>query len=352
MTDRRDFLTAAGAALFGAHPMGDALSRWASHAGSIVPHRILGHSDGPVEAISGRDSLLEAQVLGTMQDAGLPQVGCYTPRCAVGRSLDPPRYVSSLALIEPVHERFFLVDATPDITRQIDLIDHPVFRTRASRRRPFDGIFLTHAHIGHYLGLALLGNEGLGITDTPVYCTPRMAEFLRTNAPWSLLVDQRRIVLTPLEPETAETTEPRWHEIDENFSVRLLKVPHRDEFADTVAFIFAGPSRSLLFLPDIDQWTKWDRDVAEVVRGVDIALIDGSFYSGDELPGRAIEDIPHPLIPSTMDLLQDVEDDGAARIIFTHLNNSNPALDEGGPQQQEITRRGFEVAREGMRIDL
>jgi pyrroloquinoline quinone biosynthesis protein B len=254
--------------------------------------------------------------------------------------------------VQPDHDRFYLVDATPDITRQIDLIQHPGFRPRASGRRPFDGIFLTHAHIGHYLGLALLGNEGLGIMDTPVFCTPRMAEFLRTNAPWSLLIQQGRIVPMPMEPETAATPEPVWHEIDENLAVRVLKVPHRDEFADTVGFVFRGPASSLLFLPDIDQWDRWDRDVAQVVQDVDIALLDGSFYSADELPGRAIEEIPHPLMPGTMDRLQSVSDAGDARIVFTHLNNSNPALDEAGAEHRETLRRGFEIAREGMRFSL
>ena len=288
---------------------------------------------------------LHALVLGSVQDAGLPQVGCYTPRCQRARELEEPRYVASLALVEPDADRFYLVDATPDITRQIDLIDAPTFRERAAARRPFDGIFLTHAHIGHYTGLAVLGNEGLGIRDTPVYCTEAMAAFLAANAPWSFLVDEGRIVLTPLELDVI-------HRIDPHLSVRLIKVPHRDEFADTVAFVFQGPDRSLLYLPDINAWRLWDRDVAEVVREVDVALIDGSFYSADEVPGRPVEDIPHPLMPQTMDLLQELVARGESDVVFTHLNNSNPALDQGGPQEAEVARRGFSIAREGMRIEL
>jgi len=291
---------------------------------------------------------LHALVLGSVQDAGLPQVGCYSDRCDRGRALHREgrgRYVASLALVEPTAERFYLVDATPDITRQIDLIEHPAFRRRAQERRPFDGIFLTHAHIGHYAGLAVLGNEGLGIRDTPVYCTRAMADFLAANQPWAFLVEQGRIVLHPL-------TTDRWHRIDEHLEVQLWRVPHRDELADTVSFVFRGAGGSLLYLPDINQWGMWERDVAEAVASVDVALLDGSFWSLDELPGRSIEDVPHPLIPGTMDRLQTVVDAGDARVILTHLNNSNPALDAGGPQAAEVTRRGFEIAREGMRIGL
>jgi phosphoribosyl 1,2-cyclic phosphodiesterase len=53
-----------------------------------------------------------------------------------------------------------------------------------------------------------------------------------------------------------------------------------------------------------------------------------------------------------MDRLQGVIDRGESRVVFTHLNNSNPALDEGGPEAMEVVRRGFEIAREGMRVEL
>ena len=144
----------------------------------------------------------------------------------------------------------------------------------------------------------------------------------------------------------------RWHRIDEHLEVQLWKVPHRDEFADTVGFVFRGPSASLLYLPDINAWSLWDRDLAQAVTSVDVALLDASFWSLDEIPGRSLEDAPHPIITNTMDLLQGVVDGERARVVLTHLNNSNPAIDEGGPEQAEILRRGFEIAREEMRFEL
>ena len=291
---------------------------------------------------------VHALVLGTAQDAGFPQIGCYTDRCNYGRELwaeGRPRFVSSIALIQPDAQRFYLVDATPDITHQIDLIDDDGFRRRAAERRPFDGIFLTHAHIGHYSGLDVLGNEGIGMAETPLFCTPRMAEFISSNQPWRFLVDQGRLVPTPIPFDT-------WHRLDDNLEVQLWKVPHRDEFADTVGFVFRGPSRTLLFLPDINGWHLWDKDAAEAVASVDVALLDASFWSMDEMPGRSMDDLPHPLILQTMDTFQSVVDDRLAEVVLTHINNSNPALDDGGPQQAEIARRGFTLAREGMRFEL
>ena len=315
---RRDFLAAAAAAA--------AFPRWLGGA---------------------RDNAY-ALVLGTVQDAGFPQVGCYTELCDHGRALHAQgrgRYVASLALVEPATRRFYLVDATPDITRQIDLIGEPSFRSRAAQRRPFDGIFLTHAHIGHYDGLAVLGNEGLGIRDTPVYCTDAMAAFLESNDPWGFMVRQGRIRPTPLTVDT-------WHRVDEHLEVQLWKVPHRDELADTVGFVFRGPTSTLLYIPDINAWGMWERDLAREVSQVDTALLDASFWSMDELPGRAVEDIPHPLVSQTMGLLQPVVDAGHRGVILTHLNNSNPLLREDGPEAAEVARRGFRVAREGMRLAL
>lgn len=286
---------------------------------------------------------LQVVILGSVQDGGLPQAGCYTARCDRARA-SAPRYVASLALVEPAAERFYLVDATPDLPRQIDLVRGAGFRRRAAARRPFDGLFLTHAHMGHYLGLAHLGREALGAAPTACYCTKQMAEFLSTNGPWSLMVEEGRLVLDPLEYDT-------WRRVSPALEVKAVPVPHRHEYSDTVGFVFRGPQRSLLYLPDIDRWTAWNRRVEDVVREVDVAMLDGSFYSADEVPGRPIEEIPHPLIPDSMSRLQGLVRAGH-EVIFTHLNNTNPVLDEGGPAERAVLEAGFKVAREGTTLAL
>lgn len=283
----------------------------------------------------------EALVLGSVQDGGLPQAGCYTERCERARS--EPYYVASLALMEPRSGRVFLVDATPDLVRQMDLIPGAEFRRRAAARRPFEGILLTHAHIGHYLGLALLGREALGIQSTPCYCTGRMAEFLSGNGPWSLLVDEGRLDLVVLEPGRATR-------LADDLQVTAIPVPHRDEYSDTVGFIFRGPDQALLYVPDIDRWDLWDRAVEEVVAGVDIALLDATFYSAAELPGRTQAEVPHPLVTDTIRRLESLASD--RRIVLTHLNNSNPVLDAASPERQSVLAAGFGVARAGQSFDL
>ena len=290
----------------------------------------------------GGDVEWMAVVLGSIQDGGLPQAGCYTDRCERAR-LDP-YYVASLCLVEPDSGRAWLVDATPDLVRQLDVIPGQAFRRRAAERRPFEGILLTHAHIGHYLGLALLGREALAIDPTPCYCSSRMADFLASNGPWSLMVEEGRLDLRVLEPE-------RPTRLAEDLEVTALPVPHRDEYSDTLGLVFRGPRQSLLYLPDIDRWDLWDRKIEDVVASVDVAMLDATFYSAAEVPGRDQDQIRHPLVTDTVRRLGEAAR-GGRTVVLTHLNNSNPVLDDGSPERTSVLEAGFQVARAGQRYPL
>lgn len=302
---------------------------------------MLGLRLSPLAPFEWSDEWL-AVVLGSIQDGGLPQAGCYTERCE--RARRDPHYVASLGIVNPDSGDAWLVDATPDLIRQMDLIPGAAFRARASERRPFEGILLTHAHIGHYLGLALLGREGLGIGPTPCYCSRRMAEFLAQNGPWSLMVEEGRLDLRILEAD-------RPTRLNADLTVTAVQVPHRDEYSDTVGFVFEGPRRSLLYLPDIDGWDQWDRRIEDVVAGVDVALLDATFYSAAELPGRDRSEIPHPLVTDTLERLGSLARSGPS-IVLTHLNSSNPVLDAESPEREDVLAAGFGIARAGQSFSL
>ncbi|GJM18635.1 MAG: coenzyme PQQ synthesis protein B [Phycisphaeraceae bacterium] len=296
------------------------------------------------------------RVLGVAQDGGVPHAGCSCDTC-LAALVDPARrfHVASLAIILPpdANERkmgVFLIDATPDVTEQLhmlrDVRDAPDGRTD---RAPVDGVFLTHAHIGHYTGLMHFGFEVMHAQRTPVWCTERMGEFLRTNAPWSQLVDKDEIRLPTL---TIDDPLP----LGSGVTITPVEVPHRNEFADTVGYVIAGPARTILYIPDTEPWDRWPEGMLKLehllrIHSVDVALLDATFYSLDELPNRHAASIGHPLIVSTMDRLQERSDAGLD-VRFIHLNHTNPALDPGSDAQREIERRGFTVAREGAEIGL
>mgnify|MGYP002335657144 FL=1 len=281
-------------------------------------------------------------VLGIAQDAGYPQASCEKACCsAVWKGEASAKMVSCLGIVDPLSQKVWMLDATPDFREQWqDLKDC----LTSSKAQP-DGVLLTHAHIGHYTGLMQLGREVMGAQQAPVYVMPRLDSFLRQNGPWSQLVDLENIKLQPI---AADTT----FALNDRLSVKVLEVPHRDEYSETVGYQVSGPNKSFLFIPDIDKWERWERSLAGELAAVDYAFLDATFFADGELPNRDMSKIPHPFVTETMDALQDLPSDQRRKVHFIHLNHTNPLLQEGSAAQKEVKDRGFQVAIEGQKLSL
>jgi pyrroloquinoline quinone biosynthesis protein B len=288
-------------------------------------------------------------VLGTAQDGGLPQLGCEKACCSAAR-LDPSkrRLRACLLLVDPSTGHRWLFEATPDLPEQLELAKgHGAARSRSSsgRAAPFDGIFLTHAHLGHYTGLAHLGREAYGAHAQPVYASERMCAFLSSHGPWSQLVELGQIECRVVSPGAPL-------KLREGLSVEAISVPHREEFSDTYAWIIRGPSRSLLFLPDIDKWERFEQDITELVKEMDYSLLDATFFGPDELPGRDMAEIPHPFIVESIARFSELSEEDRAGVHFLHLNHSNPAADPESSAAATVREAGHHVCAEGQRFDL
>lgn len=284
-------------------------------------------------------------VLGSAQDAGVPQLGCNCERC--GRARRDPRFVrnvASLGIVDSVAARLFLIDATPDIRSQLDFLSLNSGQPRSAGRNMIDGVILTHAHIGHYTGLIQFEKEVMATNQLPTYCSESMADFLRGNGPWSKLVLDGHIGLVPF-PRIDSTYQTI--SLTEHVSIRPFLVPHRQEWSDTLGIEIIGPHRRLLYIPDVDSWSDWVCDIRSAVSQCDLALLDGTFLSGDELPGGDMNSVPHPLITDSMELLK-----GLSGVHFTHFNHTNPALDPDSQECKEIQTRGFHVAQDKMEFEL
>ncbi len=278
-------------------------------------------------------------VLGIAQDAGYPQAGCYREHCKPGwQDRDRRITASSIAVVDPAASRSYLFDATPHFPDQLYRLDSEAAGASLS------GIFLTHAHIGHYTGLMHLGREVMGAKGMPVYAMPRMKSFLETNGPWSQLVSLRNIQLQALQNETAVELGA--------LTVTPFTVPHRDEFSETVGYRIDGPEKSAVFIPDIDKWDKWATDIVDVVNDVDYALLDATFFADGELPNRAMSEVPHPFVVESMALFGALPAEIRARVIFIHMNHTNPMLDSNSEAYSQVTDAGYRVASEGMRLAL
>ncbi|MBK7342052.1 MAG: MBL fold metallo-hydrolase [Saprospiraceae bacterium] len=280
------------------------------------------------------------QVLGTAQDAGYPHAGCTKSCCARAWSDSVAKEpVSCLGLVDPASGQSWLFDATPDLPEQMMALQE------LTRKNTVDGIFLTHAHIGHYTGLMYLGREVMGASNVPVYVMPRMEEFLKTNGPWNQLVTLKNISLHPI-------TAGNRIELTESIQVTPILVPHRDEYSETVGYLIQGPGKSALFIPDIDKWARWEKSLVQIIREVDWAFIDATFFNGDELPGRNMDEIPHPFVVESMALLSELVDEEKARVYFIHMNHSNPVLDPQSDATKKVFESGFQIARTGMRFGM
>ncbi|HOY16186.1 MAG TPA: MBL fold metallo-hydrolase [Haliscomenobacter sp.] len=274
-------------------------------------------------------------ILGTIQDAGSPHAGCTKDCCkALFKHPDPTRMVVSLGLIDPENRMNWLFEATPDLPRQMKILkEHSPFR---SEETP-NGIFLTHAHIGHYSGLMYLGRESMNAKATPVYAMPRMREFLEANGPWSQLLSLKNIALQTLQDQESVQLSPQ-------LSITPLQVPHRDEFSETVGFRIQGPNKSVLFIPDIDKWERWSTDIVTEIKKVDYAFLDATFYDNAELNYRNMAEIPHPFVVESMERFKALPQEEKKKIYFIHLNHTNPLLNSRSLQLKALRKNGFQVA--------
>lgn len=283
-------------------------------------------------------------LLGVAQDSGHPQAGCRASCCAAAWAKPELAHRAvSLAIVDPQSGERWLIEASPDFPAQLHGLDRAYPRVPSAP--PLDGIFLTHGHIGHYAGLMHLGREVMNTQKLPVYVLPRMAEFLRSSGPWELLVRLGNIELRTLRPGDIVPLNGR-------IGVETLQVPHRGEYTETAAFIVHGPGKRLLFLPDIDSWDGGSNSIEQLLARVEVAYLDATFFSGDELPGRDMADIPHPLVTDSLARFAALPPAERAKVRFVHFNHTNPLLVDGSAAVTQVQEAGHHVARRGETVEL
>tara|TARA_A100001015_G_scaffold260055_1_gene304473 strand:- start:1886 stop:2788 length:903 start_codon:yes stop_codon:yes gene_type:complete len=277
----------------------------------------------------------DIKILGVAQDGGVPHLGCSKTCCSTS---SVTRYVSSIMVSNQKSKASYIFDASPDLAKQLSFMKDKISEN-------LKGIFLTHAHIGHYSGLMYLGRESFNSKNIPVYAMPRMKKFLETNGPWDQLVSLNNIKINSIINESEIT-------VEKDLVVKPIEVPHRDEYSETVGYIIKGPNRSAIYIPDIDKWYKWDKSIVDLISSVDYALIDATFYDEKEINYRDISEIPHPFVIESMKLFEGVSKEEKSKIYFIHLNHTNPLLDSNSSEYKDLISRGYNVAQEGLVLKL
>jgi pyrroloquinoline quinone biosynthesis protein B len=199
--------------------------------------------------------------------------------------------------------------------------------------------------MGHYAGLLNLGKESYNSKNIPLYSMPKLYDFILNNGPWNQLVNLNNINLVKIFADKELI-------LDDNLSLTPVQVPHRDEYSETVGFIIKGNLKKALYIPDIDKWNKWNISIVEMIKKVDFAFLDGTFYDSNEINNRDISEIPHPFIIESLDLFKTLSKAEKDKIYFIHLNHTNPVLNKNSKEYKSVISKGFNVAETGMEFIL
>jgi pyrroloquinoline quinone biosynthesis protein B len=188
------------------------------------------------------------------------------------------------------------------------------------------------------------GREAYGKKNIPVFAMPKMKSFLTNNGPWNQLIDLKNIALKNIQHDSTMI-------LNQQLKVTPFIVPHRDEFSETVGYKIEGTKKTALFIPDIDKWKTWNKNIIEEVKKVDYAFLDATFLDQHEIK-RAMSEVPHPFIQETIALFKNESLATKNKVIFINFNHTNPALQKNSKQRKEIEKLGFRFANEGDNFEL
>ncbi len=277
-------------------------------------------------------------VLGTAQDGGYPHVGCTDVCCEFAwKNLDVKRLPSCVALIDKSQKKYWLFDVTPEVKEQIYMLNE--FNCSLA------GVFITHAHTGHYMGLISFGLEMMNLKALPIYVMPRMKNYIENNSLFNQLIENENIQLYPIRNDLEIET-------SNNIFITPFEVPHRNELSETVGFKIKGSRTSVVYLPDIDSWDGFENQLRIMIKDNDLLFIDGTFFTKDEIKSRDISKIPHPEIIDTMDRLSDLPKDDKSKIHFIHFNHTNEVLKQDREVYNKVLDLGFSISKEKQLLNI
>ena len=306
---------------------------------------------------------MHVKVLGSAAGGGFPQWNCACSNCRRlrgGQFNGRPRSQTQVAISEDGHD-WFLLGASPDLRAQIEACPelHP---REGARSSPISGVVLTASELDHVLGLLLL-REFHPLT---VYATASVTRILRETNSMFRMLDRG--------PQQAQ-----WHIVRPNESFRLVRasgeatamtctpVPLRasypayverpEDFTASEAalgMIISAGQKKLSFFPNVGSITP---QLRAWLATSDLVLFDGTFYEEDELrqlvdSAPLAKEMGHIPVGGDQGSLRQLPELDGRRKLFIHINNTNPMLDEAGPQYRAVRAAGWELAEDGWQAIL
>jgi pyrroloquinoline quinone biosynthesis protein B len=296
---------------------------------------------------------MRLRVLGVAAGGGFPQWNCACDLCARCRSGDGPRATSHAGIaVRGDDDRWCLANATPDVHAQIEA--DPDLWPAPPRATPITSVVLTDAEFDHTIGLLLL-REGATLD---VWGTPAVLGILAEDFPVRRLVERyaefRWRELTPGKPAAVLAGVDVTPIAVSDRAPRFASSPDQPDAVVALRFEDRTTGGSALWAPQVPAWTDAIRDA---VAGVDVAFIDGTFWTGDELPRtktgtRPAHAMGHLPVGGPGGIAEELARLPTGRALLAHINNTNPILDPDSPERASLAAQGIEVAPSGTSLDL
>ncbi len=313
---------------------------------------------------------MRVKILGSAAGGGFPQWNCACPNCRslrAGTFRGKARTQTQVAISADSHS-WFLLGASPDLRAQIEATPelHPHARPdKGPRDSPIAGVVLLNADIDHVLGLMLLRE----LQPLRVHATKSVRRILtKDNSMFAMLervADQiswiefmpgaQFSLLSPAGEDSGLRC--RAIPLGSHFPA-YVSAPRRSQLhpleSSLGLIVESSSGKRLAFMPAVPQI---DKNVLKLLDLADVILFDGTFWSADEListqgSGQSSWDMGHIPVSSAAGSLEKLAHLARPRRIYVHINNTNPMLNEAGPEYRQVHEAGWEIAEDGWQFDL
>ena len=296
-------------------------------------------------------------VLGSGSNGGVPQWDCCCKNCTQARTIPGQSRTRSSVSVSVGGTQLVLFDATPDIKFQLEMnrLTPKPDEAKNGRQCRIEAVFLTHGHGDHIIGVSEFSTgKGFAI---PVYAPPDLIEFMFGSRDRSNFFGNiGRLAMDYVDPiglKEEKIVEPL-----PGLKISGFKIEHTDRLDDgshfpssTYGYEIQTDEARFVYTPDIGSLSD---EVLTRIEGADLFMLDASFWWNDELSrisglAKTSYDLGHVPVEESVEILRGK---GIGRVIYTHLNHTNPLMDPEHPATSILEKRGFETAFDGMRIKV
>ena len=229
---------------------------------------------------------------------------------------------------------------------------------QSPRLSPIQSVTITNADVDHTLGVILLRESQrlsiyssdfvrAALVDGNAYY--RMLQQFEGQTDWRTVNSGESFQLpnTQIQVQSValEGAAPFW-----------AKKLYPDPELPVMGLVLSTPAGAKLgYFPCV---AKIDGALKKMLQNCDAIFFDGTFWTDDEIQrvkggARSGRDMGHVAMSGHEGSLAQLKDlPASTKKFFIHINNTNPALNEAGPEHKQILEAGWQLAQDGMEFEL